>query len=174
MGIDPNQSPLADSRPALRALLNSTIREVYRGKSNDQKFIRDIVVRNTIAMTDGVGACPDTIMREHLKSAQFQDTANSLIAYFNYNIDKDSGVNFSQLGYVVMQGDDFVYTAPAPVLDTYSGDMFVTVASFPVFPADMADPITLPSESTVDDICLTLALAIRAELKFDLTGAMAA
>lgn len=164
-GMDANSSPVIDSKGGLRALLNNSIRHLYRLKSDDQKFIRDTVTRQTVTMTAGIGACPPEIMREFLHQAQFQDDNGSLITYWNYNIDQDSGQNFRQLGYVVMQGDNFNYTAPAPTT-SYSGNLFVTVPSFPTFPADLADPITFPSTATVDDVVITLAEAIMGKVDF--------
>lgn len=163
---DANQNVIIDSLGGIRALLNNTIREVYRQKSNDQKFIRDIVTRNTVVVTSGVGACPDAVMREFLHAAQFQDDNDSLITYYDYNIDADSGQNYNQLGYVRMSDSNFLYTAPSPTLDTYTGNLFVTVATFPTFPVSMASAITFPSVSTIDDIVLAGAAAITGKLEY--------
>ena len=157
---DANQSTVIDAKGGLKALLNHSIREVWRRHSNDQKFIRDTVTRQTVTIVTGTGACPDSIMREFLHQAQFQDDNDSLISYYNYNIDFDSGTNYDQLGYVVMRGDDFYYRAPSPDLSDYSGNLFVTVPSFPTLPASMADDITFPSETAIDDTVLFLAQAI--------------
>ena len=159
-GTDANVSVVIDALGGLRALLNDTIRTLYRGRSNDQKFIRDIVTRQTIIIASGTGSCPDEIMRELLHQAQFQDDNDSLISYYNYNIDFDSGTNYNQLGYCCLVGDDFSYRAPAPDLDSYSGNLFVTVASFPTLPASMADDITFPTTTVIDDLCSLLAQAI--------------
>lgn len=158
VGGDANQSAVIDARGGLRALLNDTIRILYRRRANSQDFTRDIVVRHTITMAGGIGTCPDTVMRELLAQAQFQDENGSLITYYNYNIDADSGQNFQQLGYVVMNGDTFVYTAPNSV--AYDGDMYVTAATFPTFPASMSQSITFPSQGIIDDLCSLLAQAI--------------
>lgn len=157
---DANSAPTIDSLGAIRALTNHAIREVYRRQSHDQKFIRDTVTRHTVVIGGGEGACPNEIMREFLGQAQFQDDNNSLITYYNYNIDFSSDQNYRQLGYVVMQGDNFEYTAPAPDLDGYDGNLYVTVPSFPTFPNNMASAITFPSESVVDSIVLFLSFAI--------------
>jgi len=158
---DANQSVVIDSLGGIRSLLNHVVRQVYRSKAKDTMFMRDIVTRNTVAIVDGVGACPDTIIREYLKQAQFQDVDNSLIAYYDYNIDYGSGVNYNQLGYVVLAGDTFAYTPPAPGDSTsYNDDLYVTTACFPTFPVSMADNITFPSETTIDDIVLALSAAI--------------
>ncbi len=158
---DANQSVVIDSLGGLRALLNNVIRQVYRTKAKDARFLRDIVRQNTIPIIDGVGQCPDFIIREYLKQAQWQDMNNSLITYYDYNIDQSSGVNYGQLGYVVMVGNTFAYTEPAPGDSTsYNDDLFVTTACFPTFPASMADDIEFPSDATIDDIVLALSMAI--------------
>lgn len=165
MGMDPSQSPVIDSLGALRALMNNTIRDVWRQKSGSQNFIRDITVRHTVAVLSGTGDCPDAIMREFLRQSQFEDDNGSLISYMLYNIDQNSGVLYDQLGYVTIQDDSFKYRAPSPDLDAYSGNLFVTAPSFPDLPASMADSISFPSESIIDDLCYQLALAIRGDVK---------
>lgn len=156
LGGDANQSVIIDSLGGARAALNDTIRTLCRKYSADQKFIRDTVTRNTVTITAGTGACPDTVMREFLHTGQFQDDNDSLITYYNYNVDFASDQNFNQLGYVVLQGDTFHYTAPAPDLDTYNGNLFVTAPTFPTFPASMATAITFPSVTFIDDLCSLL------------------
>ena len=142
-------------------LLNECIRNLYRQRmAESQNFTRDTVTKNTVTITSGVGACPDTIMREFLPSmAQFADDNNSQITYFNYNIDADSGVTFLPLGYVRLDGDNFHYTAPSPTLDTYTGNLFVTVPTFPTFGA-MSASITFPSMAIIDDLCSLLATTL--------------
>lgn len=165
---DANQSVVIDNLGGLRALLNNTIRELYRDKARDQKFTRDIVTRNTVTMTAGTGTCPDTVMRETLPHfGQFQDDNGSLITYYNYQIDAESGKNFNQLGYVWLQGDTFHYTAPSPTLNTYAGNLFVTCPTFPTLPGVMSDTITFPSETIIDDLVLALAAAITGNLSWD-------
>lgn len=158
---DANQSVVIDSKGGLRVLLNNVIRGVYRSKTSDQKFFRDIITRNTVAITSGIGACPENVMREFLHLGQFQDVDDSLIVYYDYNIDYSSGQNFTQLGYVCMQGDNLHYTAPYPTLDTYTDDLYVTCPTFPTFPTSMSDDITFPSTTVIDDIVQSLAEAIR-------------
>lgn len=164
---DANQSNVIDSLGGLRATLNHAIRETYRSHANDQKFTRDIVTKTAIAIASGVGACPDSIMRETLDGmGQFTDDNGSLITYYTYNIDASSGVNFQQLGYVCLDGDTIKYTAPSPTLDTYTGNLFVLAPTFPTLPASMASAITFPSAAIIDDVVLTLALAIGGNIKY--------
>jgi len=163
---DANQSVVIDSLGGIRTLLNNVIRDVYRKKAENQKFIRDIMTRNTVVVTTGVGACPDTIMRELLHQSEFQDDNDSLISYDDYNIDYSSTTNFSQLGYVVISGNNFLYTAPSPDLDTYTGNLFVTCPTFPTLPGSMASAITFVSVSTIDDIVLALSAAITGQLQY--------
>ena len=169
-GSDANMSPQIDSKAGIRALLNSSIREIYRRYANDQKFIRDTVTIHTIAITAGAGTCPDEIMREFLHQANITDANDSLVTYYNYGADYNSGANFSQLGYLVLESDAFQYTAPAPDLATYTGNIFISVPTFPTFPADMADPITFPSETAIDDIVLFLANAILGREMYQIVG----
>jgi hypothetical protein len=168
MGGDANQSVVIDSLGGLRVLLNNSIRELYRRKATDQKFFRDIAVRHTIAISSGTGTCPDEIMREFLHNADITDDDNSLVTYYTYGADYNSGVNFNQLGYLTLQGDTFQYTAPSPDLADYGGNLFVTVASFPTFPAQMSDTIDFPSEATIDDLVLMLAMAISGKEPFQI------
>jgi hypothetical protein len=174
MAGDANQSPVIDSKAGLRALLNHSIREVYRQKAKDPKFIKDVNVKNTINITTGSGALPSTVMRQFLKQADYSDANGSLISYFDYAVDNDSGQTFTQLGYVTVQGDTIYYTEPAPGNATsYSGNLYMTVPSFPVLPGSMGSTIPMPDE-IVDDVILTLALAIRGQIKFDLNGSIIA
>lgn len=166
MGGDANVSPVIDNKGGLRALLNNAIRQVYRARSNDQKFIRDTVTKHTVTVTGGTGACPDGVMRELLHQAQFQDPNGALITYFNYNIDQD-GETYDQLGYVCMDGSNFKYKAPSPDFSNYSGSLYVTVATFPTFPADLSNSITFPSTTIIDDVVLTLGLAIIGKVQFE-------
>ncbi len=164
MGVDANVSTVIDSKGGLRALLPHVIRYTYREKAKDPKFLRDIYVRQTIPFTANVGACPDSVMREYLKQAEFQDEDGSLIAYLDYNIDLNQ--KFDQLGYVVMSGNNFNYSPPSPTT-SYTGDMFVSVPSYPEIPGDPNDPIPFPSDATADDVVINLALAIRGDIKFE-------
>ncbi len=166
MGTDANVSNVIDAKGGLRALLNHTVREVFRRNAGNQNFIKDINVLNTITMASGVGALPDTVMRQFLKQADYQDTNGSLITYFDYPIDSNSGQNYTQLGYISVVGSNIYYTEPAPGTSTsYSGSLYMTVPSFPVFPASMASAIPLPVE-VVDDVVLLLARALRGEAVF--------
>jgi hypothetical protein len=162
MGGDANTSAVIDNKSGLRALLNHAILEVYRTKAKDQRFLRDITVRNTVAVAGGVGAVPSTVLREFLDQGDFTDDDNSLVTYFNYAADFNSGANYNQLGYCYVQGDNFVYTAPAPSV-SYTGNLFVTAPSVPAISSTM----TFPSEATIDDVVLLLARAIRGEIKFE-------
>lgn len=158
-GVDPNMSNVIDNRGGARALLDETIRNLYRAKANDQKFTNDITTKSTIAMTTGVGAVPSTLMREFLDQAQIADEDDSLITYLNYGIDVNQ--TFDQLGYVWIVADEFHYLAPSPTLLTYTNDLFVTCPSFPTLPAAMSSNITFPSTSIIDDLCSALAAELR-------------
>ena len=169
VGGDANLNPTIDSLAGIRALLNHSIREVYRRYANDDKFLHDTVTRNTVAVVAGIGACPDTIIRESLpRMAQFQDADGSLITYYNYNVDYASDVNFNQLGYVTLVGDNFNYAAPNAA--SYTGNLFVTTPTFPTLPADMASSITFPSETAIDDIVLFLSQAILGKTEFQVVS----
>ena len=125
MGMDANASSVIDAKGGLRSLLNHVIREVYRQKAKDQDFIKDINVQNSITMASGVGALPDTVMRQFLKQADYQDSNGSLISYFDYPIDSNSGQNYTQLGYISVVGSNIYYTEPAPGTSTsYSGTLY--------------------------------------------------
>jgi hypothetical protein len=158
-GVDPNMSKVIDNRGGARALLNETIRNLYRAKANDQKFTNDITTKSTIPMTAGVGAVPDEMMREFLDQAQIADENDSLITYLNYSIDVNQ--TFDQLGYLWIVDDEFRYLAPSPTLLTYGDDLFITCPSFPTFPASLSSNITFPSEAIIDDLCSALAAELR-------------
>lgn len=158
-GTDATISQQIDARGGLRALLNHVIRDVYRAAANDPNFIKDINVRNTISITAGVGTLPDTVMRQFLRQADIQDANGSLVTYFDYASDYSSGQNYTQLGYMTVVGDEVRYTAPAPTT-SYTGNLFLTVPSFPTFPADPADDIPMTAETT-DDVIRALAIAIQ-------------
>lgn len=166
---DANVSAVIDAKGGLRALLNHSIREVYRRKASDQKFTNDITVRHTVAITGGDGPCPDEIMREFLSQANITDGNNSLVSYMNYAIDATQQT-FNQLGYLWLVGDTFHYTAPSPDLTTFSGSLFVTVASFPEFPNSMSQDIEFPSMATAEDVILFLAMAITGDEKYQIVS----
>lgn len=170
LGIDANVSPVIDNLPGARAWLNSAIREVYRRKANDQKFVDDINVAHTIAIVSGVGTLPDTVMREFLAQAQVTDENDSLVSFMTYSTDTGAST-FTQLGYCWVSGDNIEYKAPSPDLQTYSGDLYMTVPSFPTIPSSFDDPIEFPSSSTVDDVVSTLALTITGNEKFEVISA---
>jgi len=163
MGIDANQSAMIDNLAGMRALLNNCVLEVYRRKSKNPRFIRDITARTTVAITAGSGTLPSTVMREMLSSGDFTDDNNSLVTYYPYAADYNSGVNFTQLGYSYLLGDTIKYTAPAPDLDAYTGNLFITSPVLPTIGAT----IDFPTEETQDDVILMLAQAIRGEQKFE-------
>jgi len=164
MAGDANLSAVIDAKGGIRALLPHAIREVYRRKAKDQKYNADINVTKTVAIVGGSGTCPDEIMREFLSQAEFQDDNGSLITYFDYGVDMNSTVNFTQLGYVTLQGDTFLYTAPAPTV-SYSGDLDVTVPCTPVIPGSMATDIPM-TDATTEDVILFLAEAILGKEQF--------
>lgn len=152
---------MIDSKGGARALLNETIRNLYRQRMKEnQSFTRDTVTKNTVVITAGVGACPEGIMREFLDGmAQYTDDNNGNITYFNYNVDADSGVTFSQLGYVRLDGDNFHYRAPSPDFDTFTGNLYVLVPTFPTI-TNMASAMSFPSEETIDSLCSLLATTL--------------
>lgn len=162
MGDDPNLSKLIDSRPALRALLDTAISFVYRQKAADKKNWRDISVRHTITFAAGVGNIPATVLREFLHQADFQNEDADLISYLTYQIDSRAKYE-NYLGYVQVVGDTFEYTAPNGDAGDYSGDMYVTVPSLPEIPSDDTTNIEMTSE-IFDKVCYSLALGLRAEL----------
>ncbi len=161
IGMDANQSNLVDNRAGLRALLNHCLNEVYRRKANDQKFLRDITLKNTVSLVTGSGAVPDTIMREFLHQANFADDRSSLITYYNYAVDFNSGENFQQLGYVYLDGGNFSYTPPNG--GSYTGNLFVTTPSIPA----ITTSVTFPSSETSDDVILLLSQAIAGKIAFE-------
>lgn len=156
-GTDASQSSVIDNLGGFRAGLDHAIREVYRRKANDQKFLRDICVTHDITMTSGEGAIPDEVMRELLHQAEFQDDVGSLISYMTYAIDAQSETLFNQLGYTWLVGDTLHYLAPDGA--DYSGSLAVTVPSFPEFPDSMEDNIPMTS-ATAEDVILLLSQMI--------------
>lgn len=167
---DANVSQVIDNLGGARVLLNSAIREVYRRKAKDQKFINDITVLNTITISGGSGACNDEIMRECLHQANITDDDDSLVTFLKYPTDAGSET-FDQLGYAWLVGANFKYKAPSPDFSTYSGNLFVTVPSYPEFPAAMTDSISFPSDATVDDIVGVLAMALVGKETFEVISA---
>ncbi len=164
MGMDANESKWIDSLAGMRALLNNCVLEIYRRKSKDIRFIRDITTRTTVAITAGAGTLPSIVMRECLDSGNFaDDNPDTLISYQVYAADYYSSTKFSQLGYTFLEGDTIKYTAPAPDLDSYNGNLFITS---PVLPT-IGSTIDFPTEETQDDVILMLAQAIRGEQKFE-------
>jgi hypothetical protein len=159
MGGDPNLSPVIDNLAGLRALLNNAIQSVYRDKAGEQKFTHDISVRHTVTIGSGTGTCPDEIMREFLPQANITDENSSLVSYKIYAVDATQET-FDQLGYLWLVGDTFHYTAPSPDLDDFSGSLYVTVPSFPAFPASMADDIPMDTDTT-NDVIMWMAQALR-------------
>lgn len=167
---DATQSAVIDAMGGLRATLNHAIREVFRRKAKDQKFTNDISVRHTIAIAGGEGSCPDTIMREFLQQANITDENNSLVSFMNYPIDA-TNETFNQLGYAWLVGDTLRYRAPSPDLDAFDGDLYVTVPTFPTFPVSMQSNLTFPSEATIEDVVLFLAMAITGQEKYEVVSA---
>jgi len=168
MGGDANTSVNIDSMAGLKALLPHVIRNVFRAKANDVRNRHDICVRHSVAITSGVGAVPSTLLREFLSQADFADSNSSkCIAWLPYAVDYNSGVTFSQIGYVTIVGDDFNYRAPAPN-QTFTGTLFVTCPTLPTIPSNWATEIDL-DDDIADDIIITLARAIRNEVVFDVS-----
>lgn len=160
MGLDPNSSPVIDNKPALRALLDTAFSTVYRKRAEKGNSFRDISVRNTVPLVAGVGTVPAGIMREYLHMADFSTAAGDLVAYLNYPMDANSFSRYQQLGYVIVQGDSFLYTTPNSGPD-YTGNMYVTAVTLPTL---TDDPLPITAE-IFDDVCYTLALALRGDEK---------
>lgn len=166
MGGDANTSVVIDGEATLKALLPHVIRQVYRKKANDVRNRHDIVVKHTVAITASSGAVPTTIMREFLPQADFQDSSsNKCIAWMPYAVDYNSGVTFTQIGYVTIVGDNFNYRAPSPN-QSFTGSLYVTVPTMPTIPTSWSTDIDIDA-TTTDDVILTLALALRGEMTFD-------
>jgi hypothetical protein len=163
---DATQSPVIDSRPALRSLLNTCIRETYRAKAKDPNFIKAINVKKTIAIVASAGTLPDTVIRQFIRQASWADDNNSYISYWDYPVDANSGQNFDQLAYVQLVGDTIEYT-PANSGSAYTGNLYCTTPCYPVFPASMATNIPMKDE-VAEDVISLMALAIRGQVKFDL------
>ena len=158
-GADANASAQIDAKGGMFALIPHAILSVYRAKANDLKFIRDITVKHTVAVTSGTGAIPTGVMREFLRQADFADDDGSLITYFDFASDYNSGQTFTQLGYVLVIGDNFDYTAPSPN-DPYTGDLFVTVPTVPT----VTTSVTFPSTQVSDDVIVWISLAIQGKI----------
>jgi hypothetical protein len=137
------------------------VRDVYRKKAADKKNYHDVTVRHTVAVTASVGTIPDAVMREYLPQANFQDANGSLIAYLPYPVDYNSTVKYTQIGYVSIQGDSFLYTAPSPN-QSYTGNLYVTVQTMPTLPTNWATTLDIDTD-VLDDIILALAMAIRGQ-----------
>ncbi len=166
MGGDANTSVNIDSLAGLKALLPHVIRNVYRKKAANVKDRHDIVTKHTIAVTASVGAVPEAIMREFLAQADFQDSLNNkCIAWLPYAVDYNSGVTFTQIGYVTIVGNDFYYRAPSPN-QSFTGSLYVTVPSMPTIPSSWSTEIDI-GENMADDIIIALAKALRGELVFE-------
>lgn len=155
---DANVSSVIDARGGLRALLNHSIREVYRRKARDIKFRHDITETNTVTMVGGQAAIPDNLMREFLKQSNIKDENDSLVTYLDYQTDANQ--TFDQLAYLWIEGDTFYYRAPAPDLDAFDGDVTIECPTFPTFPGAMTQVITFPSQATIEDVILFLSQAI--------------
>lgn len=168
-GQDANAAQIIDSLGGLRALLNNSIRQLYRRYSKEQKFINDSVVKHTVTISGGSGTMPTNAMREFMHTAQITDTNDSRVSFFKYSTDISE--TFDQLGYAWIVEDTLKYRAPSPDLDSYSGDLYVTVPTFPQFPASMDDVIEFPSETVIDDLALMLASAISGKQDFEVVGA---
>lgn len=161
MGGDPNQSPLIDDLPGIRAMLDHVLRDVYRKKAANKRNYHDLTIRHTVAIAASSGAVPSTILREFLSQADFQDANGSLISWITYPIDYASSVNFTQIGYITIRGDNFLYRAPAPN-QSYTGNLYVTAVSIPALPADWSDTVDVDVD-ILDDVILATALAIRGQ-----------
>lgn len=164
IGVDANSSVSIDTKGGLRALLNSAIRLLYRDRANDVKFRTDICADNNVTVTSGTGTVPNLLMREFLEQANISNSEGDLISFMQYPIDVTSGQTFGQLGYMWITGDTLHYQAPSPTLTAYSGTLTISCPTFPTFPADLADPITFPSESVIDDLCYLLARGVRGDV----------
>jgi hypothetical protein len=158
-GVDATASQQIDGRGGLFALIPHAILATYRNKAKDPKFVRDITVKNTVAIVAGTGTVTTGIMREFLRQADFADDDNSLITYYEYASDFNSGQNYDQLGYVYITGDTFNYTAPSPN-SPYTGNLYVTVPSVPT----VTTSVTFPSEQTSDDVIYLLSQALQGKV----------
>lgn len=166
MGGDANTSVNIDSMAGLKALLPHVIRNVFRKKASDVKDRHDIVTKHSVVVTASVGAVPDELMREFLSQADFQDSLNNkCIAWLPYAVDYNSGVTFSQIGYVTIVGDNFNYRAPAPN-QSFTGTLYVTAPTMPTIPSNWATEIDMDAD-VAQDVILSLAYAIRGEYSFD-------
>lgn len=157
--IDANQSQVIDARGGLFALIPHAILATYRAKAGDPKFVRDITVKHTVAVTASTGTLPTGVMREFLQQADFQDDNNSLITYFNYASDYSSGQNFPQLGYVFLTGETLNYTAPYPN-SSYTGNLFITAPTVPT----VTTSVTFPSEQVSNDTIYLISQAIQGKI----------
>lgn len=157
-------SSVIDSQAGMRALLNNVIRDVYRRKANDKKHYHDVVTKHTVAIAASSGSVPTNIMREFLPQAQFQDSNNSLIAWTPYAVDYSSGVNYTQIGYVTVVGDAFSYRAPAPN-QSFTGNLFVTVQTFPTITTTWSADIAM-TQTTTDDVVIALSQALLGKYEF--------
>lgn len=164
-GIDANQSAYIDAKGGLKALLPHVILYVYREKAKNPKFLRDITTKKTITITSGTGTLTTDVMKEYLGSADFADDNGSLITYFDYAVDFDSGQTFDQLGYAFLIGSTISYTAPSPN-NPYTGNLFITVPCTPT----VTTTVTFPSEETANDVILTLALALQDKVRINTFG----
>jgi len=162
IGGDATLSPVLDNRPAFRALLDTAHSAVIAKRARDKKNWRDVVIRHTIAMTNGVGALPAGVLREFMHTADFENGDGDLISYIEFAIDNNELFD-TYLGYARIVGDSLYYTAPNTDFGDFTGNLFLTVPSVPTYPSDPDDDISMTDE-IFDDLTATLALMVRGEL----------
>lgn len=130
---------------------------------NDQRHI--LIRPITVALTNGTGTIPDTVLLDYLCTSTVTNPADLLEDYaFVPYFDDYRETSDRRLGYFHNQGTTLYLTQPVVPFSSstgLTGNITLTVSTCPVPPAAATDPITnLPAELE-DELIGTLAGMLR-------------
>ncbi len=172
MGVDSHNSQVIDSEMTAEDLLPLVFRHVYTVLLRDNPGRgNDLMMQNTIVVTDGQGTFPTNMLTEYRDRAYLPDFPwSSQIEYPDYNRPKFT----AQLCYWAEENGIFYTTCTAEgsgsgAESSGSGSeegesIVITGITIPSLPANATEEVEV-DERDLANIIYALALAVRGELK---------
>lgn len=145
------------------ALASTAMRSLAMGVAADPEKRHTLIRNVTIALTNGVGTIPDTVLLDYLCSATLSNPSDVTedYAYVPY-WDDYRETSDRRLGYFTNRGSALDVTQPSVAYTAGSGltgNVDLSTPTAPVPPAAATDPITnLPAELEPDLISLLARL----------------
>lgn len=162
-GGDPNLSSVIDNTVVLEDHFYTALRNAIIAGANVPTEVNGLKRDHTIAVTNGVGTLPDSVVDECLDSSSIYSSTDSNVQQFSSFQPRYADYLrpvHGQLAYYAVQGQSFLYRGPNEEAGVFDGDIHLVAVSTPAIPATITDAITI-STATAERTIQLLASILR-------------